>query len=204
MTDDKSARGTSGDPSATDTTGDQDDINTGGDGGAKQVPYDTHKKLLSEKKAAQARAKELEQRLAAAENDKLAADGKKDELIARYKADLEKVSKTHKDTLNSFISQSLNAQVEGLASKMGAVDVDAVTKLLDLSDIDVDTSTFKADPEALESALGELKKAKPYLFNKTAPKVNSKMPTGNVKTVSGKALKEMNDAELMAALKEMK
>jgi chromosome segregation ATPase len=203
MADDKGTRGADGENVSDDATDDQVADDTGG-GASKQVSYDTHKKLLSEKKAMQAKLKEFESKLANAENDKLAADGKKDELIAKYRADLEKVSKTHKETLNSFISQSLNAQVETIAAKMGAVDVDAVTKLLDLSDIEVDTGTFKADADSLESAIGELKKAKPYLFNKAAPKVNSKMPAGGQKTIGGKSLKEMSTAELEAALREMK
>lgn len=202
--DNKGARGTDGGTSETTGTEETQETETTGGGEGKGVPHETHKKLLSEKKAETTKRKELEARIAELENSKLEAEGKKDELIAKLRKDLDGVSTKHKETLNGFISQSLNSQVESLATKMGAVDTDAVSKLLDLSDVEVDPKTFKADQDSLETAIGELKKAKPYLFNKAAPKVNSKMPTGNVKTVNGKALKDMTSAELTEALRSLK
>lgn len=204
MADDKGARGTDGGNVSDDATDDQNQGDPGGDDQGDKVSLATHKKLLSEKKAMQARLKDFESKFAELENGKLEAEGKKDELLQKLRADLDKVTKTHKETLNNFISQSLDAQVEALAAKMGAVDVDLVRRAIDLSEVEVDPKSFKADAATLETAMNELKKAKPILFNKSAPKVNARMPTGTVKMVGDKALKEMSDADLMAELRRLK
>ncbi len=198
----KGAGGADGKGSA-DTNHDDPNDDASGKGNGS-VAYDTYKKTLGEAKQAKARLKELEAKLAGAENDKLAADGKKDELIAKLRGDLDKVSKTHKETLNGFISTSLAAQVREQAATLGCVDLDAAEKLLDLSDVEVDTKTFRANKDELASSLAALKKAKPYLFSKEAPKINTKMGAGGGKgDGGGKRLKEMTRDEILVNMRKL-
>ncbi len=200
--DDKGARGASDD-----TSGDSADDSKDQSGGAadgKKVSYETYKKTVASEKAAKARLKELESKLTDSENDKLTAEGKKDELIAKLKGDHEKLSKQHKDTLNSFVFSSLDAQVREEAVKLGCIDADAVGKLIDMSDIEVDPKTFKADKEKLSEVLDELKKSKPYLFNKAGPKLNSKLPGGKTpKQTDGKKLSDLSRDEIMQKLRSL-
>lgn len=186
-------------------SGDPDPNLENPEGGEKKtVSYDTYSKTVKEAKAAKARAKELEDKLAGAENDRLGAEGKKDELIAKLKSDNEKLTKTQKENLNSFVFSSLDNQVREVATSLGCVDVDAVGKLIDLTDIEVDTKTFKADKTELTQALQQLKKDKPYLFNKVAPKINGKMPSGAKLDTGGKPISELTTAEIKARLTAMK
>lgn len=196
----KGASGADGKGSA-DPTDDPVDDDTSGDGDDKKtVKYDSYKKAVGEAKRAKAELKAALERLSSADNDKLAADGKKDELIAKLRGDLDKVGKAHKETLGSFVQTSLDNQIRTLAAEMGCVDLDAAGKLLDLSDIEVDTKTFKADKDALKEALDGLKKSKPYLFNKAGPKINTKTPGGNS---SGKKLSELTKDEIWAKLRAL-
>jgi hypothetical protein len=205
MADDKT-KGASGtdDKGSADIDNDDQTLDTSGDKGKNSVAYETYQKTLKEAKAAKARLKELEDKLAASENDKLSAEGKKDELIAKLRKDHETLSKTHKDTLNSFVFSSLDAQVKEKAASLGCIDLDAVSKLVDLSDIEVDTKTFKADEKALVSLIDGLKKSKPYLFSKVGPKINTKMPNGKaIEVPSGKKLSELTRDEIWAELRSL-
>lgn len=202
--DNKSTSGGNSDGS-TGTGSDGDGSDTGGAGDNDKVSYETYKKTVGEIKALKRQLKEATDKLGSAENDRLSAEGKKDELIAKLRGDNEKLTKGQKELLNNFVGSSLENQVREVAAGMGCVDVEAVGKLIDLSDIEVDTKTFKADKDAITEALGGLKKSKPYLFNKVAPKVNGKMPSGAGQGQDGKkSIKEMSTKELWAELKALK
>lgn len=188
---------------------DDGDGDTGGagDGGKKSVSYDTYDKTMRELKALKRANKDLADKQTNAENDRLQAEGKKDELIAKLRGDFDKATKGHKETIGNFVSASLANQVREIASGMGCIDVDAIDKLVDLSDVEVDSKTFRADKDALTSLLNGLKKSKPYLFNKAAPKINTKLPGGGrvFETEGGqKDLKDMSKDELFGALRNLK
>ncbi len=205
MSDEDKSGSAADDKAGGDVTKDQNDQGASGTDGSKTVAYDTYKKTVTEAKAAKAKLKELEDKLANAENDKLGAEGKKDELIAKLRGDLDKATKSQKDTLNSFVYSSLDSQVRAEAERLGCVDADAVSKLVDLSDVEVDTKTFKADKEKLTEVLEDLKKSKPYLFNKAGPKINTKMPGGKF-VVDGsktKKLSELTKDEIWAQLRAL-
>lgn len=198
--DDKGASGADGNGSAEATDDETDDDASGGKSG--KVAYDTYKKTLGEVKRYKAELKAAMEKLAGADNDKLQSEGKKDELIAKLRGDNDRITKTHKETLNGFIFSSLDSQIREQAASMGCVDVDAIGKLVDLSDLDVDTKTFKADKRAVTDLLDDLKKSKPYLFSKAGPKINGKIPGTKIVGGEGKSLQEMSTKELWEQLKK--
>lgn len=187
---------------ADDTSGDTQDPK-GNDTSGDKVSYDTYKKTLSEAKRLKSELKAKEDALELARQDKLAAEGNKDELISQLKVQNAKLEKQHKDTFSSFVYSSLDNQVKEAALAMGCIDPDAVTKLADLSDIEVDSKTFKADKDAVAGVLENIKKAKPYLFNKPGPKINSKLPSGAAASSGEKPLKDLSTDELYKKLKEV-
>lgn len=206
MSKEQGAGGTGGDAGG-ETTDDLNDQGGGATDGDKSVKHSTYKKTVDEVKRLKAELKSRDERLSKAEQDQLSAEGKKDELIAKLKSDNDKLGKSNKDILNSFVSSSLDSQVREEAARLGCVDADAVTKLIDLSDVEVDPKTFRADKAKLTEVLEDLKKSKPYLFNKAGPKINGKLPDGKgpkVPKVEGKKLAELSTEQLWQKLREAK
>jgi hypothetical protein len=90
------------------------------------------------------------------------------------------------------------------AAKIGCIDPDAVVKLADLSSVEVDAKTFRADKTQLVEVLETLRKEKPYLFGKSGPKLNTKTPGGAPPEEKKKAFKDMSQQELWQELKRVK
>ena len=198
MSDDTSAGG------AADQASGNDQAKDGSASGQNQVSYDTYKKTIAEVKKLKAELKTREEALTNAEQAKLQAEGNKDELINQLKTKLAGLEKTHKETFNNFVYSSLDSQVREEAAKLGCIDPDALVKLADLSSVEVDSKTFKADREQLLGVLEGLKKEKTYLFNKSGPKIHTQSPGGKVAEKESKAYGDMSQAELWAELKKLK
>jgi hypothetical protein len=173
-------------------------------GARDQVSYDTYKKTVTEAKRLKAQLREREEALQKLEAQKLEAEGNKEELISSLKKRLEATEKMNKEMLNNFVYSSLDSQVREEAIKLGCVDPDAVTKLADLSQVEVDPKTFKADRETVSSVLEDLRKAKPYLFGKSGPKINAQSPSGKIPEKEKKEFKQMTQQELWDELKKLK
>ena len=202
--------GAGGDPNAGGAGDDDEPDVSGADGGGKKsVPYKTYSKTVDEVKGLKRQLKELHDKLAGAENDKLTAEGKKDELIAKLRNDFDKLNKTHKDTLTGFVMSSLENQVREVAASMGGAKLDKIVKLIDIGELTdaIDTKTFKADREQIKSALESLKKDVPELFNKPAPKINGKLPNGKAegdeKGGGKNPYKDMKTEDLWAELRKI-
>jgi hypothetical protein len=172
--------------------------------GADKVSYDTYKKTVSEVKRLKAEIKAKEDALTAAQQEKLSAEGNKDELINQLKTQVAKLDKQNKDTLNSFVFMSLDTQVRKEAEKLGCVDPDAVVRLADFSGVDVDHKTFMADQGQLVQVIADLKKTKPYLFGRAGTKINTQTPGGSIDVEKKKPLKDMTKDELWSELKKVK
>lgn len=204
MLEDNGAGGTD-DNAGGDDINDQNDPASGAGGGDKKVAYPTYKKTVDEVKRLKAELRVREEKLTLAEQEKLSAEGKKDELIAKLRGDNEKLSKGQKDMLKSVIASRLDDQLQAEAARLGCVDLEAVSKLVDLSDVEVDEKTFRADKAKLTEVLEDLKKSKPYLFNKVGPKINGKLPSGKViEGEKGKKLSDLSKDELWQKLRELK
>jgi hypothetical protein len=80
-----------------------------------------------------------------------------------------------------------------------------VISLLDMSDLEVDPDTLEADAEIISSKIGDLKKAKPYLFSKSGPGINNKMPNGKTKPEAEKKedLSKLSAQQLRDRLREL-
>ena len=151
------------------------------------VQYETHKRTVAKLKNWQQKAESLEERLNSVEQDKLAAEGKKDELIENLrKSNLEKDQRL-KSTLGNFAYSSLTNQLETQAVSAGCVDVKALSKLVDLAGVSVDDETFVADADQLKGLVDDAKRNMPYLFSKPGPKINTRSPGGPGSVDSGGA-----------------
>lgn len=161
-------------------------------------------KLLAETKKLKKALADQAAMLEATTNEKLAAEGKKDELITQYKKQADELAKKNKELYANFAFANVKSQLASEAVKYGCVDVDALIALADLSAIEVDDQSFKADSEAVKSVVEQMKAKKPYLFSKATPKFDTSLPNGKVSDSKGMDLKEMSSAQLLKLAHELK
>ena len=161
---------------------------------ADMVAYETHKRLLGEKKKLQAMYDELKVANNKSNEEKLAAEGKKDELLEAYKKRISEME----GKVNEFAYSSVSNAVRLKAKDMGCVDDDALVKLIDLSTLSVGEG-FTVDTEEVKTMLENLKKEKSYLFKPVNPNVNNSMPNANPNLEGGKVdFSKMTKDELVA------
>jgi len=147
------------------------------------VAYDTYKRTLAEAKKAKARAAELEEKTIALEQDKLASEGKKDELIASLKEELTQT----KGKVGNLAFSNLQSQLETEAAKFGCVNPDLLAKAVDLTAVDIDKESLRGDSDEIKSLVEEAKQKHPYLFAKSAPKFEDPTPgVGSLKLDTSK------------------
>ena len=169
-------------------------INTLAPSGSDKVAYETHKKLLGEKKKLQSRYEEMEKELSVLNENKLASEGKKDELLEAYKkriGDLE-------GKVNDFAFSSVSNSVRLKAKEMGCVDDEDLVKLLDLSSLTI-SDGFATDADEVKTMLEDFKKKKPHYFRPVNPNVNNSVPNVNPNVEGGKVdFSQMSKEELAA------
>jgi hypothetical protein len=149
--------------------------------GKDQVSHETYKRTVGEVKRLKEQLKEsqaLKDRLAEFEQNEQMRAGKHEETIQSLRAELDKTKKSERSVFQKYAYKSLGSQVREEAMKHGCVDPNALMKLADLSDVEVDAETFEADKEKIAEIVSSMKTSSPYLFTKAAPKVNGKMPSG--------------------------
>jgi hypothetical protein len=152
----------------------------GGDNGDGQqqkdsVSYDSHKKLLGEKKKIQAAHEEALKRLQSLEQEKLEAEGKKDELLSNYRKQIEELEGKYKSAVGNFAFSSVSGKFTEEALKQGCVDTEILLAVADLKSLDYDDN-FQPDLSQIKMMVEEFKKNKPHLFQKAAPNVKDGIP----------------------------
>ena len=193
-------QGAGGTPES-DAGGDGQEVQNGSKASGKDsVSYDTYKKTLSEAKKLREQLRsmdDLQTRLKELEQEKLGAEGKKDEVISSLKAELDKATKEKKQVFQKFAYRSLGEQVRVEAMKQGCVDATALMKLADLSEVEIDQDTFEADKDKLAEIVTQMKSTNPYLFSKSGPKINANLPNGEgAKGEKAIDFKKMTAAEI--------
>ncbi len=205
--DDKSGAGGANDGVSDDIDKETDDgvADPGGDDETEKVSRSTYKKAVSQAKSARERAKLAEERASQLEQEKLAAEGNKDEQLKKLNADLLKARQANKEIYGNIAKKTLNAQVKAAATAAGCIDPDAVLALADLSELDVDSQSFEADAQDVQAVIAALKKSKAYLFNKSAPNVNTRMPggQGNSKAPQKEDLSKLTTEQLRNRLRQL-
>ena len=179
MTDINTASGSGGSTSVS-SSGTTDE--TSGQVGKNQVSYDSYQKALTEKKNAQAKMAELENKLKEFEQDKLQAQGKKDELIQSLQKQLKETTTDFSKTKANYAMKAVTAQVEKRAAEMGCVDSDLLTKAMNLESLKVSVvdDDFNVDGESLTTQLEMVRKSKPYLFKQAGPQIKDGVPNNQV------------------------
>lgn len=151
------------------------------------------KRHRQENAALKARLEELEQK-------SLTEQGNWKEVAEKAQAKAKESEEKLKKANQTFAFKSVSSQVATEALKLGCIDTDALVKLADLSELEV-KEDFSVEPESIKTLLAEMQKAKPFLFEKAAPKIADAIPNG--KGTPPKKLENMTLQEKEALLKQL-
>jgi uncharacterized protein YjbJ (UPF0337 family) len=168
------------------------------------VAYDTHRKLLGEKKQVQGQLQEAMTRLETLEQEKLSAEGKKDELLTNLQKKLSESNDKLKKVVGAFQYRAVSNKFVEKARAEGCLKPEKLMQLADLSQIEVDVDNdFSVSDESVTSIIEGLKKEVPFFFQKNNIKVIDQVP-GNIQSQVGpQDLTKKSMDELMALAKTL-
>jgi hypothetical protein len=176
----------------------QSDSASGENQSKDSVSYDSHLKLLNEKKKAQQDFTETRLKLEEYEQAKLEAEGKLQEALDNAK----KIASSEREKgikiFKTASEKAIRSQFLRLADSLGCVDSDLAMKSCDFSSLEL-TEDFEFDPKQVEAQLQKLTKDKPYLFKKDFKLPPDVTPNGNSAT-GDMSLKDMKPDQLKQLL----
>jgi hypothetical protein len=147
------------------------------------VAYDTYKKAVAEKKVKDKQLQEMQLKLRQYEQEKLEAEGKKDDVIKSLKMERDRFESQLKEKEQKFVKSVVESQIKSVASEHGCKNLDAFLKLLDkekLGSLEI-SDDFQVNKASLTNLIEESKKqyADLGLFGKKEFKVHdvTKNPT---------------------------
>ena len=162
------------------------------DGGAddkgnngRTVSYETHQRLLDQKKKADERARLLEEEKQSFELEKQKAEGKKDEVIQSLEGKLEEEKGKSLKFVRSMTDKTLNAEITKAALSKG-IRADRVDKFLKLSgdsfrsaDIQLDENFSIVNRDIFDEVLEKEAKDNEDWFHKIVEQPDDVTPSSN-------------------------
>lgn len=159
------------------------------------VAYDTHKKLLDEKKKIQARLLEYEQREKKAQEELLLKEGKLQEALALKEKELEE----ERNRLRNFEQRDLQAKkLSAVIKGLGTSDLEdkwyqVIGNHIDDVEID-DDGRVKQD--SLMKVCESLKATWPEMIKKQLPGMPNGRPPGTATTISSEEWRKLPASEM--------
>lgn len=174
--------------------------NPGGDHDKKDtVAYDSHKKLLDEKKRVAEENKALKEKLDAYENEKLQSEGKSKELAEKLRKELEEERSKASESKKRIVKDRVENALKLEAAKAGlTMPFEKFAKLVDLDTVEVDTDTLEVNGKDVQRVLEKAREDMPYIFGKAKVDVNNVDPSGK------KDQKDQNAPQNLSALPKEK
>lgn len=124
----------------------------------------------------------------------LEEQGQYKELMEVYKRDAEE-SKSYAGKLkDAFAMKIINDSVAMEAQKLGCVDPEALSSLVNLQELPIDEN-FNVDRNHVRTLLEDMKKQKPYFFKVSTPKIPDAIPA-KPEAPKVKSINEMNNKEI--------
>jgi hypothetical protein len=167
----------------------------------KSVSYDSHAKLLSEKKRLAKEFDLMKARLEEIENQKLEAEGDLKKQNENLRLKLKEKEDRLSGTVKTFADKAVKTQFQRTAEKFGCVDAEMAFRAVDLNDLDLDED-FNFDEKVLTAKIEELAKQKSYLFKKDVSAPRDRTP--GINGPAAKSTDEMNTDEMWAELRKLK
>lgn len=169
------------------------------------VSYDTHRKLLGEKKAKDAALAEALAKLESLEQEKLKSEGNKDELIKQLQSKAQSGEEKLKKVIGAFQYRAISNKFVEKARAEGCLKPEKLMQLADLNNVEVDIDNdFAVNEESVTSIIEGLKKEVPFFFQKNQVKVIDQVPNSNTTSTTDTGdLSKKSVAELMAMAKSL-
>ena len=195
-----------GDDVALDVTsdaGDQESSQKSSDAGqeAKSVKFETYDRVIRKLKQRESEYSELQERLKKIEQDRLEADGNKDELISSLRQEVAEHKNRYKVAIGSVALSHGKSAIVDEAVKAGCNSPEILTKLLEreLENVDYDDE-FRPDRDQIRKMIEAERKKNPILFSKEAPKTANHNINPNAASTmkTKKPIHKMTDQELDA------
>jgi hypothetical protein len=163
----------------------------------QKVSYETYKRTLDEAKKTKATLKEMQEQLSKINEEKLLAEGKKDELLKAKEKELSEIkSRLERERAESIITR-VQSRIAEVATKLGAYDSSDVIKNISLKDLNLDDEG-NFEQAVLESKVDALKKQKNYLFKKENSQVIDGNPVTRPQALTKETLKGVPLDDLIA------
>lgn len=170
------------------------------DANKDKVARSTYLKTVSEVKKLREKYEALQQQNERFEQEKLEAEGKKDELISRLRDDLEGQKRANEQFHTQMAYDKVSSQVVNAAVKRGCRDPQSLVRLLDgqfaQMEIGQDFSVNEADMDRL---MDDAEKKYQYFFQKAAPSIADGTPA-TPKVDGGRSLDSLTLDEKLRAL----
>ena len=154
----------------------------------KTVSFDDHDRALKDLHKYKAQAKEAADKAAALEQEKLLAEGKKDEVIKSLQGTVAELKNKTAEMQKNFAWDKVKNVLKTKAASAGIIDSGAADKFVSLVDFKGrnpfrDDSTFDADENVLNQVFEDAKKDMPYFFSKAGPTIKDTTPPNGTMTV---------------------
>lgn len=148
---------------------------------------------------------ELMAQLKEIEQQKLSAEGKKDELIKSLQDELRTVKKDYGSTKAKYASKAVIDQISIKASQMGCINTKDLTKLMDVNGLSVSVvdDDYVVDEAALTQELEKAKKERSYLFKQSGPEIRDGTPSNKVATNGAPDFSKMTTKEIIEYSKKI-
>lgn len=192
------SKGTNGAPNAS-ANGGNAEVNPENPDAAKDnkdvVAYETYRKTLG---LAKKREQELEAERAEKQKlleEKLAVEGKKDELIESWKKKYEALENKTKKAVGSFSYKVLASAISQEAVKEGCINVNDLIQLTDLGAVNMDDE-FNVDQEQVKEMILRNKKERPYLFANKTSAPNTGIPANGKDAFKADDWKKMSQKDM--------
>lgn len=164
------------------------------------VSYDSHAKLLGEKKKLQEKLGELQAYKDQLEQEKLQAEGQWKELAQKNKTLADDFKTKNLNIIKQVSEKAVKSQFLREAEKLGCVDSDLAFKAVSFDDLEI-TEDFEFDSQKLVSKIQDLTKSKPHLFKKNFQLPPDQIPSNQ--NMATKNLSELTENEIKQLLKQL-
>lgn len=178
------------------------DYTSGMDSDARKdtVAYSTYKKTLSELKRLKENYEKVLSDQERYEQEKLEAEGKKDEVIERLRRDLEKERQEKDRFTQQMAYEKVSSQIANAAAKRGCRDPQSFVRLIDREFTNLDIGKdFSLDDREINALLDQAEEKYKYFFEKPGPRVADGTPSGP-QVSAGKTLNDLTLEEKLRLL----
>ena len=168
------------------------------------VSYESHRKLLSEKKAIQKEAEELRVWRKEQELNKMQESGQKDEVIEALRKEIADRDEKFKSTTEKVAFDKFESQCVAMARDLNCDDTETLMMYMNkerMASIEID-DRLNANKDDLKRVIEEIKGLKPKLFE--ANSVNHNPITGvGFKKPEQKSVGDMSKDDIVTALRNL-